>query len=310
LQIRALASTTAVDKATVTDPEAARLLREFEAAGLEVQVKVASLEDGCVNLYVVGMSRDDSDDDAGASALLALAGGEASHPVAAVALRKALLEWAAARARIAFMHGSLSEVERFAPPAYVARLRQDFSSDGHEPRALAAMKRWAKLPATEVRREMERVLRVDKLVPFGELPTAPEALNDDKIALAGAVAQRLQAQGMGILIADFSEAAGLKGVSALKVIVPGLEVETLSYGRIGARNLRRLMARDDIRLAGVGRAPEGAKRVWLTDEAEQTVGGPAWFDPRVQEEIVGPLYCLYREPGRHAVTLSSERDGL
>jgi len=305
LQIRALASTTEVDTATITDLESKRLLDEFDAAGVDVHIKVASTDDGC-NLYVVGV---DHEGVAGANPLVALAGGEASHPVASVALRKALLEWAAARARIAFMHGSLREVERLAPPDYVSRLRRDFSPNGDEPRALEAMKRWVQLPLEEVRREMERVLKVEKLVPFSDLPSAPDELGDDKIALSSEVARRLQAQDLDILVADFSEAAGLSGgVCALKVIVPGLEVETLSYGRIGERNVRRLMNRTDIRLAGVGSPPQGAKRVHLTEEAKERLGGEAWFDPRVQEQIVGPLYCFYREPGRHSTQLSLERE--
>ena len=289
LQIRALASTTEVDKATITDPESKRLLREFDAAGVDVHVKVASTDDGC-NLYIVGIDREGVP---GANPLVALAGGEASHPVASVALRKALLEWAASRARIAFMHGSLDEVERLAPPDYTARLRRDFSPDGDEPRALEAMKRWVQLPLEEVQRSMQRVLRVEKLVPFSDLPSAPDELGDDKIALSREVARRLQEQNLDILIADFSDAAGLSGgVCALKVIVPGLEVETLSYGRIGERNVRRLMNRSDVCLAGVGDAPKGAKRVHLTEEATQRLGGEAWFDPRVQEEIVG-LFIVF-----------------
>lgn len=306
LQIRALASTTEIDKTTIFDPEAKRLLDEFDALGVDVHIKVASVEDGFCNLYVVGIDRDGGEN---VSPLVALAGGEASHPVASVALRKALLEWAAARARIAFMHGSLKEVERLAPPSYVQRLRRDFSPVGHEPRALDAMKRWVRLPLEEVRSEMARVLKCEKLVPFSELPGASDNLNDDSIALSREVARRLEEQNLDILIADFSDAAGLGGgVCALKVIVPGLEVETLSYGRIGERNVRRLMNRTDVAFAGIGRAPDGAKRVHLTNEAEQRLGGQAWFDPRVQEEIVGPLYCFYREPGRHAAQLSLERN--
>ncbi len=305
LQIRALASNTEVDKSTVSDPESKRLLDGFDAAGVEVHIKVASTDDGC-NLYVVGIDREGV---AGANPLVALAGGEASHPVAAVALRKALLEWAAARARIAFMHGPIAQVERLAPPDYVARLRRDFSPDGDERRALEAMKRWVQLPLEDVRISMQRVLKVEKLVPFSDLPSAPDALGDDKLALSREVARGLQAQNLDILVADFSDAAGLSGgVCALKVIVPGLEVETLSYGRIGERNVRRLMNRQDVRLAGIGSAPAGAKPVHLTGDAKERLGGEAWFDPRVQEEIVGPLYCFYREPGRHSAQLSLERE--
>ncbi len=171
------------------------------------------------------------------------------------------------------------------------------------------MKRWASLSLDEVRREMTRVLRVEKLIPFSDLPDAPEGLASDSLALSKEVARRLQGEGLDILVADFSEAANLKGgVCALKVLVPGLEVETLSYGRIGERNVRRLMNRTDVRLAGVGAPPKGAKRVHLTQDAQERLGGQAWLDPRAVEEVVGPLYCFYREPGRHAAPLSLERE--
>ncbi len=308
LQIRALSSTTEIDPATVGDPEAKRLLERFDAAGVDVHIKVASVENGFVNLYVVGLDRDEL---RGGMALMGLAGGEASHPVASVALRKALLEWAASRARIAFMHGPLEQVARLTPPDYLPRMRAQVHPELEEPRALEAMKRWVGLPLDEVRREMARVLRVERRIPFSDLPSASDELGGNSIALSQEVTQRLQREGLDVLVADFSHAANLKGgVCALKVIVPILEVETLSYGRIGERNVQRLMSREDIRLAGVGRAPEGAKRVHLTKQAEERLGGQAWFDPRVQEEIVGPLYCFYREPGRHAAPLSLEREAL
>lgn len=305
LQIRALATTTEVDPQSVFDPEAKRLIERFDAAGVDVHIKVASTENGFVNLYVVGLDRDES---SGGQPLMGLAGGEASHPVASVALRKALLEWAAARARVAFMHGPLDQVARLTPPDYLPRMRLQVHPENEEPRALEAMKRWVTLSLDEARRKMARVLRVEKLIAFSDLPQAPELLSSDSLALSREVARRLQNEGLDILVADFSHAANLKGgVCALKVIVPGLEVETLSYGRIGERNVRRLMNRTDVRLAGVGRAPEGAQPVHLTREAQARLGGRAWLDPRAVEEVVGPLYCFYREPGRHAAPLALER---
>jgi hypothetical protein len=41
--------------------------------------------------------------------------------------------------------------------------------------------------------------------------------------------------------------------------------------------------------------------VHLTAEAEERLGGPAWFDRAGARRRVGPLYPLYREPGRHVV---------
>jgi len=302
LQIRALSSTTELDLSTVSDPEARRVLDAIEREGIEVRVKVASLENGFVNLYVVGLERHKSRADL---PLVGLAGGEAAHPVAVVALRKALLEWAAARSRVAFMHGPLESARRLAPSGYLERILPGVHPENEEPSALEAMKRWISLSFEAVREEMAPMFRVEKRVSFDELPSAPLELAANKEELAREVARRLQGEGLDILVADFSRAAGLRGgVCAVKVLVPGLEVETLSYRRIGERNVRRLMRRGDIRLAGVGAAPHNALPVLSSDGAKQRLGGEAWYDPRVQEAIVGPMYCFYREPGRHAAPLS------
>jgi ribosomal protein S12 methylthiotransferase accessory factor len=87
---------------------------------------------------------------------------------------------------------------------------------------------------------------------------------------------------------------------AAKVLVPGLEVETMSYGRIGERGVRRLLDRGEP-LVAVGADPGGWARVHLTADAEDRLGGPAWFDRAGADRRVGALYALYREPGRHTV---------
>ena len=91
---------------------------------------------------------------------------------------------------------------------------------------------------------------------------------------------------------------------AAKVLVPGLEVETMSYGRIGERGVRRLAERGEGgggELVAVGADPGGWARVHLTPDAEERLGGPAWFDRAGADRRVGALYPLYREPGRHTV---------
>lgn len=302
LQIRALASPIALDQSTITDPIARRLLDHFDAQGVDVEIKVASTQWGFVNLYVAGIDREETP----TSALVSAAGGEASHPVAVVALRKALLEWAAARARLAFMHGPLDAVERFTPSGYLEQMRADFSPHSHEKRALFAMTAWSQQSLPEARRRLEQcVLRVEKRIPFAELPSAEESLSDDKVALCHDVVRRLQEAGLEVLVADFSDLAAQHGdVFAVKVIVPGLEVETLSYGRLGARNARRLLERHDVRLVVRGQQPEGGRRIHLLPEDEEKLNGPLWLDWSTIESLVGPLYALYREPGRHAVPFS------
>ena len=44
-------------------------------------------------------------------------------------------------------------------------------------------------------------------------------------------------------------------------------------------------------------------QVALTAEAEERLGGPAWYSYDVAADLVGPLYPLYREPPRHSVAV-------
>jgi len=302
LQIRALATGTALDPSTVTDPGAKQLFKLLDDSGVDVVAKVASTDFGLPGFYVTGIDREAS---RGGVPIMAAGGGEAVHPVAAIALQKALLEFCAARARMAFFHGPLEAVATLAPAGYLDRMLPGVDPAAQEPRALAEMIRWLGLSLDDLRGLLSpRVLRVDSKVGFADLPTADESLTHDKDALLADVAGRLSAAGFDILIADFSEFAN--GVHAVKVIVPGLEVETLSYGRIGERNVRRLMTQPE-RLAGIGPAPEGARRVLLTPDGEARLGGPAWLDWPGAQRVVGPLYALYREPGRHAAPLAMSK---
>lgn len=306
LSIRALATTTAIDLSTIDDPIARELLDKFEREGVDVVVKLASQDRGIPGFYVSGIDRTPSEN--GASGVMALGGGEACHPVAVVALRKALLEFAAARARIAFFHGPLDLAEAVAPARYLDEFRQNFAPADEEPRALKSLSAWAKLSLDEVRENMAPVHRVENWIDFQDVPTQNEALADDKNALLNFVVERLRADDLEVFVADFSPAGG--EVFAVKIIVPGLEVETLSYGRIGRRNVERLIeiarAGGPI-LAGIGAIMPGAQPVLLSVESQAKLGGAAWFDSDKAAQVVGPLYSIYREPGRHAVALLDER---
>jgi ribosomal protein S12 methylthiotransferase accessory factor len=88
--------------------------------------------------------------------------------------------------------------------------------------------------------------------------------------------------------------------------VPGLEVETMTYHRIGKRNVARLLARQSP-IVGVGDAPSGAKRILLSPAAEAELGGAAWLDPQAVDQAMGDLYALYREPGRHVIGILDEQ---
>jgi hypothetical protein len=98
-------------------------------------------------------------------------------------------------------------------------------------------------------------------------------------------------------------AAGPDGreIHVVKVVAPGMEVETLSYLRIGERVLRRLLDRGSP-LVGLG-TPDTVDRlpVVLDAAATERIGGPAWLDRAEVDRTLGALYPLYREPTRHAV---------
>ena len=122
----------------MADPSTLDILARYEAAGLRILPKLATTEFGLANLYVVGC-----DDDPGADLPIKLtACGEAAHPDRDRALRKALLEFGAARARKAFMHGPLGAVAAATPPGYLDGYLATLTIEGEEPRALEAMVDW------------------------------------------------------------------------------------------------------------------------------------------------------------------------
>ena len=98
------------------------------------------------------------------------------------------------------------------------------------------------------------------------------------------------------------------GVGVVKAIVPGLEVETMSYHRIGERNTAKLIERDHP-LISFGE-PSGTKLpVRLTPEAIERLGGQPLFDVAMADEIVGRHYPLYREPESHHAPFRLEQQG-
>jgi len=281
---RAMDRGVVVDLDGLTDPDSLALLAGLRAAGIDVQVKLASSDLGVVGVYAVGCSGDEP------VPVMATACGEAAHPDREVAVRKALHEFAAARSRKAFMHGPLDLVRQATPDGYL-----DGWLQGHPPerlveedRALQAMLAWLRMgtgPLTELLQDS--VLSRRSTVRLSDLPTWS---GDD---LCGHVTGTLAQAGYDVLV-ELQPSQG-EAVAA-KVLVPGLEVETMSYGRIGERGVRRLLDRE---LTSVGVQPDGWSRVHLTQDAEDRLGGPAWFDRSGADRRVGQLYALYREPGRH-----------
>ena len=80
----------------------------------------------------------------------------------------------------------------------------------------------------------------------------------------------------------------------------------MSYGRIGERGVRRLLDRDgDPLVAVVGADPGG----WAPGAPHRRGARSGWAARRGSTATaptarVGPLYPLYREPGRHVAALA------
>ena len=272
------------------------VLDRLSAAGLSVNVKLAATDFNLANVYVNGYSAGGDGDH---PQVKLAAGGEACDLDRAAALRKALLEFAFSRARLAFSHGPLAKAAALAPTGYLDAHFTHARNVTEEERALNAMKRWLNLSPTELRAELEPIYSQREFIPFTTLPERPNLANATPEARLQEVAERLE--GFDVLYLELATPqAREQGVSAVKVVIPGLEVETASYGRIGERNLKRLLGRNSP-LVGLGTPPPGAKRIYLTDAAEARLGDEAWFHAERLEEVVGNLYALYREPARHAV---------
>ncbi len=279
---RAMDRGVVVDLDGVTDPDSLALLDRLRGHGVDVMVKLASTEHGVVDVYAVGCRGDED------VPVMATACGEAAHPDREVAVRKALHEFAAARSRKAFMHGPLDRVRAATPPGYL-----DDWLQGHPPerlveedRALQAMLAWTRLGTPALVELLSgTVLSRRSTVAFRDLPTtSPQDVHG----------HLLDALADYDVLVDLQPSQG--DAVAAKVLVPGLEVETMSYGRVGERGVRRLL---DDGLSAVGDDPGGWARVHLTAGAEERLGGPAWLDRAGVEARVGALYPLYREPGRH-----------
>ena len=239
---------------------------------------------------------------------MAAACGEAVHPVPELALRKALLEFASSRARLALFHGPLDVVRRVTPPGYLEAYREIVHPADEEPLGLAGMQHWVTLGWAGMREVLAPVFAVSTHVSFADLPR-PEnpALFSDHAALLPSTVTRLEQAGFEVVYVDLS----LPGsdVHAVKMIVPGLEVETMSYRRIGERNVRRLLARQAADpgfpiLVGLGEMPEGTSSIPLTAPARQRLGGEAWLDHSKLAALMKNLYVLYREPSRHVTAFS------
>ena len=278
------------------DPRTAALLARLDGLGIDVLPKFATDEFGTANVYCVGAERDGV---AAPYPIMVTAAGEAASLDREHALRKACFEFAAARMRKVFSHAPLDAIAGVAPPGYLDRFRAYHTLGGEEGRALAAMKAWLRLDQPALKGLLAgTVLSRHSTQRFDTLPTWDGPLAGTP--LLAELARRFALTGLEILYFDWSPPGS--DIHVIKAVVPGLEVETMSYHRIGERGVRKLLARNSP-LAGLGAPPPGCAAVRLPAGAAL---GPAWLDVTEIDRIVGSLYPLYREPEVHYAPISME----
>ncbi len=298
LLFKALDRGIALDLPEPLPPTIATILERFEHAGIQAIPKFATDEFGLCNVYCVGHEKDGREPPL---PIMVTACGEACHPDRERALAKAMCEFAASRVRKAFAHGPQSFVQGAAPRGYVERFISQAGAGvgAQEGRAFQTMRDWSGRTPTEIRDWLAGTVHaVRGRKAFDTLPTTPA----DGSREAGKIArERVEAAGIDVLYVDFTPPGA--PVSVVKVIAPGLEVETMSYGRIGERNTRKLIESGNP-LIRFGTPSQTLKPVRLTPAAIARFGGQPLFDTALAETIVGPLYPLYREPEAHHVAVA------
>ena len=292
LLFRALDRGVAIDLPGDLSAGAAELLARYDAAGIRPIPKFATDEFGITNLYCVGV--DESGEPA--EPIMVSACGEAAHPDAHAALEKALTEYAASRARKAYAHGGDVRTRALSPAEYVDKFlaQSGGAAKSSDRRALDAMIDWQSRSATTLREWLlPNMLAETSRKPFSELPHTPCPGPRDRGRIAS---ERVSKAGFDTLYVDMSPQGC--PVKTVKLIVPGMEVETMSYSRIGERGVAKLIELDS-ELIAFGEDRLGLEPVRLTPEALDRFGGPPLFDTKRAAQIVGPLYPLYREPEAH-----------
>ena len=294
LLFRALDRGVALDWPERPTAEVADLRARFEAAGVRPIPKFATDEFGLANIYCTGV-----DEEGEPPAPIAVtACGEACHPDRDAALAKALAEYAASRARKSFAHGPATLVGSVAPSGYPERFMAQAggAAKSADPRAFEEMRRWTRTDAATLRGWLADTMLAERTrKAFETLPHTPAP---DHRARSVETRAKVDAAGFDVLYVDLSPPD--RPIAVVKVIVPGMEVETMSYDRIGARGARKLMDLDSP-LIRFGQATDTLRPVRMTPEAMATFDRQPVFDTALARETVGPLYPLYREPEAHHV---------
>ena len=314
---RAVERGTVIELDQVQDAETRKLLSDLDHKGIEVIAKLADVTCGMASLYVVGHEREPGD----APHPIMLTGcGEAAHPDREAALNKAVKELCASRVRKWFTFAPFEAIRDLFPPGYYEKVSSR-PPPVEESASFEGVLRWMSLDAGEIMDRMRptNFLRRDT-VKFSHIPSvdfgAADAVEDNlRLTLDMIEDERKRQAGAGddpagydVLVIDFTPLGS--PVHACKIIVPRLEVETMTYRRVGPRNLRRLIDRG-FDFVGLGDVPAGAQRVPMDPAGERWLGGPAWYDPAKADARIADLdlYPMYREPEIHALALHEAAEG-
>lgn len=288
-----------IDLDTVESEEIRATITHLESLGLRVRPKLASTEFGLVNLYVIAETLE-SNSASETFPLLATACGEAVHPNRERALRKALQEYIASRSRKLFMHGPLKGIRNFAPSRYVNSILEPCQFGGEELKAIREMAVWLGKTQNELSALLgETVFSSRETVRFSSLPSIPDSEVANPVDRMADITRRLKAENIPIYYFNGSP-DGASGPQVIKAIAPGLEGETLSYWRVGARGAKRLLERQSS-IVTQGKPRSLDLQIPLSPAAQNSLGGPVYFRVSEWERVLSSHYPLYREPSSHTV---------
>ena len=274
-------------------------LSHLEKLGLRVRVKLASTEFGLVNLFVIAEPVNDGNSKE-SFPLLVTACGEAVHQNRERALSKALHEFISSRSRKTFMHGSIDNVKSVATTAYLKNNLESAQPSFEERKALTEMAKWLSKSQKELHDLLrDTVFSSRKTINFSSLPNVTDDFVSDPIDRLADISKRLASENISIYYFDGSP-IGADAPKVVRVIAPGLEGETLSYWRIGARGANRLLSRQSSLVSQDH--PQGQHvLVPLRSAVQEAMGGPVFFKVPEWEKILNEHYPLYREPSPHTV---------
>ncbi|UZO79264.1 YcaO-like family protein [Aquimarina sp. ERC-38] len=290
----------ALDKGKVieldqVDEEVKELLQDLRSKGLEVIPKLARITAGCISVYAVGL--DSSQED---FSLSAAACGEAADPSYNVALRKAILECASSHTRKLFAHSPYQRKKQIVPEGYWERNVEAINLDSEENRALKAMTNWISSDKKYIEELLQDTVYSQKeTVKASSLPDFKFDNLKDKLEY---VISKLKEEDLEVYyLPCTSEDAPIK---VAKVVIPGIEMELGSYHRIGYRGIKRLLEENSELISNT--PGEGKLQILVSQEQQIALGQPYFLEVNKLDEIIDPLYPLYREPTANAAPLALE----